>query len=315
MINLFCTLRKIILASQSPRRQHFLKELGIEYFLFRDLLFAKEKKNQDSLLTMETHAGDVATFGVRAKDDKEERPRPLELPEDYVFRTALRKVIDAMQQTGLIKNVQSFDGVGEGDGKGQEQGIRLEESTFEVKSDFSDILDMDRKEILHLSYLVEKYSFKSKILCHAKISPKVQHVKEQDVFETPLFITADTIVALGDDILGKPHDEADALDMLRRMVGRKHKVLTTVCVADLKEACMYSFTDIAHVHFAPWSTQLLEAYVKTGDPMDKAGSYGIQGVGMFLSDGIQGSWDTVAGLPVAKLLELLLHCEAIQVAS
>ena len=86
-------------------------------------------------------------------------------------------------------------------------------------------------------------------------------------------------------------------------------------MADVGVSCLYSFTDIAHVHFAPWSTQLLESYVRSGDPMDKAGAYGIQGVGMFLSDGIQGSWDTVAGLPVAKLLELLLHCEAIQIAS
>ena len=298
MVNLFRTSRQIILASQSPRRQRFLKDLGIEYLLCHDLRLSEEKHTGDASAFVETDSGAVAVFGVRAKDDTEERPRSLELPGNYVLRIALGKVMDAMRNTGF-----QISGIADGVG-----------STDAV--DFSDSVDFSgffsSTTTLDLSYMVKKHILNSSGLHHS-INPLTKLHKNR--IATPIFITADTIVALDDEILGKPQDEADALDMLSRMVGREHRVLTAVCVADLKTNCVYSFTDIAHVHFAPWSTEILESYIKTGDPMDKAGSYGIQGVGMFLSDGISGSWDTVAGLPMAKLLELLLHCEAIHIAS
>ena len=174
-----------------------------------------------------------------------------------------------------------------------------------------------------------------------------------------IILSADTVVAVDGDILGKPHDAAHALAMLQRLTGRGHEVISAVCLllppsagapeetsgtapgtasgtapgtapgntsgatpdrapytthsADNTAACQgcsaeeLIFSDTSRVYFHPWPESVLRAYVDTGEPHDKAGSYAIQGQGAFLVDRIEGSWSTVVGLPVTQLAHLLLH--------
>ena len=112
-------------------------------------------------------------------------------------------------------------------------------------------------------------------------------------------ITADTMVFLGDERLGKPHDEADALRMLTELSGNRHTVCTGVTVrqGDRQEA----FTTATDVYFRAASEAELLSYIATGEPMDKAGAYGIQGLGSLLVERIDGDFFNVMGLPVLPL--------------
>ena len=117
-----------------------------------------------------------------------------------------------------------------------------------------------------------------------------------------LVIAADTIVVC-DTIFGKPEDEADAARMLRALSGRAHQVMTAVSVAgDGRELTDVSVTD---VHFRPMSETEIADYIATGEPMDKAGAYGIQGFGSLFIERIEGDYYGVMGLPVCMLYEML----------
>ncbi len=116
-------------------------------------------------------------------------------------------------------------------------------------------------------------------------------------------ITADTLVFLGDERLGKPRDEADALRMLRALAGGRHTVCTGVTVRQGDK--QVSFTTSTEVVFRDASEAELRAYVASGEPMDKAGAYGIQGLGALLVEGIEGDFFNVMGLPVMPLARAL----------
>ena len=114
-----------------------------------------------------------------------------------------------------------------------------------------------------------------------------------------LVIGADTVVVLDGEILGKPADEDDAFKMLTALSGRKHKVYTGVCIIyNEKEEI---FHDCTEVEFYPLLPDEIRAYIKTGEPMDKAGSYGIQEKGSLFVKGIVGDYFSVMGLPVALI--------------
>ncbi|MCL2055154.1 MAG: Maf family protein [Oscillospiraceae bacterium] len=114
-----------------------------------------------------------------------------------------------------------------------------------------------------------------------------------------LVIGCDTVVIIDDVILGKPTDESDAVRMLRTLSGRSHRVITGVCIFGKGESM--SFSALTEVSFYPLTDSEIKGYIKTGDPMDKAGSYGIQGAGAFLVSGIKGDFYNVMGLPIARL--------------
>ena len=118
-----------------------------------------------------------------------------------------------------------------------------------------------------------------------------------------LVIGADTVVVYDGAILGKPADAADAARMLRMLSGKTHVVYTGVCLvcADKEE----TFYEQTQVTFYPLTEQEIEAYVATGEPMDKAGAYGIQGRGCTLVQGICGDYFNVVGLPVAAVCRRL----------
>ena len=118
-----------------------------------------------------------------------------------------------------------------------------------------------------------------------------------------LIITADTMVFLENDRLGKPRDEADALRMLTELAGNRHTVCTGVTVRQGGKA--EAFTVSTDVYFRPCTEEELRAYIATGEPMDKAGAYGVQSLGALLVERIDGDFYNVMGLPVEKLGQCL----------
>lgn len=115
-----------------------------------------------------------------------------------------------------------------------------------------------------------------------------------------IIIAADTVVVLDGKILGKPENEYQAKEMLFSLSGRTHFVYTGVCV--LKGEKRTVFHDCTKVEFYPLTEEEIDSYIKTGEPMDKAGAYGIQGRGCAFVEGIEGDFFNVMGLPVALLI-------------
>ena len=118
-----------------------------------------------------------------------------------------------------------------------------------------------------------------------------------------IVITADTMVFLDDQRLGKPQDEADALRMLTALQGRRHTVCTGVTVRQGDRVLTES--EATGVIFRPAEESELRAYIATGEPMDKAGSYGVQGKGALLVERLEGDFFNVMGLPVLRLSRML----------
>ena len=129
---------------------------------------------------------------------------------------------------------------------------------------------------------------------------------ERPAHDRRLLLGADTIVALGADILGKPENPAHALDMLRRLSGVTHEVISAVCLLGPDDEEV-TFHDVSRVRFAAWPDAVLAAYVATHEPDDKAGAYAIQGQGAVLVEAVDGSWSTVVGLPVTPLAREMLR--------
>ncbi len=120
-----------------------------------------------------------------------------------------------------------------------------------------------------------------------------------------LIISADTIVVSGGRILGKPSDEADAIAMLKMLSGKTHSVYTGYCVMSIKDAYTVCGRERTEVTFRELTDERIRGYIATGEPMDKAGAYGIQGMGAMLVKGIEGDFFNVVGLPVGALAETL----------
>jgi len=118
-----------------------------------------------------------------------------------------------------------------------------------------------------------------------------------------IVIAADTIVVCEGRVLGKPRDTADAKAMLSLLSGRDHQVMTGLCVIR-GEKCVTA-TEVTDIHFRDLSEAEIEAYVATGEPMDKAGSYGIQGGAALFAEKMVGDYFNVTGLPVCRLWKIL----------
>lgn len=129
-------------------------------------------------------------------------------------------------------------------------------------------------------------------------------LKENDTWDNDtLIIAADTVVANGDEILGKPQDAAHAATMLRALAGREHQVISGVAL--LYGEREITTADATSVQFAPMSEADITWYVASGEPMDKAGAYAIQGLASLFIKGLHGDYFNVVGLPVYRLNELL----------
>ena len=153
-------------------------------------------------------------------------------------------------------------------------------------------VDEDVDENLHPSLVVEELSLR-------KAKAVAAQADEED-----LIIAADTVVALEGTVLGKPADEGDAFSILSALSGNRHYVYTgfTVMRGDQVETCH----EVTAVDFRELDPEEIEHYIATGEPMDKAGAYGIQGFGALLIDRIEGDYFNVMGLPIHRLSRTLL---------
>jgi septum formation protein len=141
-----------------------------------------------------------------------------------------------------------------------------------------------------------------------KLHAAVQRMRQRALPAAPL-LCADTTVALGREILGKPRHAADAQRMLRALSGREHRVLTAVAVAHGRRIC--TALSVSVVRFDELSPGWISAYVASGEPMGKAGAYAIQGRASARIASIRGSYSGIMGLPLretAQLIESLVDC-------
>lgn len=123
---------------------------------------------------------------------------------------------------------------------------------------------------------------------------------------------ADTIVVLGDRVLGKPENREDARIMLDFLGGKEHRVITGFCVIDPSGRVSHSECVTTLVSMKPLSEREISAYIATGEPFGKAGSYAIQGIGAFMVKEIRGSYSNVVGLPLCELVQSLLILGALK---
>lgn len=119
---------------------------------------------------------------------------------------------------------------------------------------------------------------------------------------------ADTVVAAGQAILGKPVDEADARRMLGLLSGREHTVVTGCCLIGPDGRSAWEEAVTSRVRFAPLTEAAIAAYAATGESLDKAGGYAIQGLGAFMIAGVEGSYTNVVGLPLVEVVDVLIKC-------
>jgi septum formation protein len=125
-------------------------------------------------------------------------------------------------------------------------------------------------------------------------------------FPESLVMAADTSVVLDGRIMGKPRDREDAVRMLIELSGRRHQVVTGCSFVFLKNEFFKEFVTCSMVWIASFPKEFIYAYVDTGEPLDKAGSYAIQGMGAFLIERIEGSYANVVGLPLFETINMLL---------
>lgn len=171
------------------------------------------------------------------------------------------------------------------------ENLGLEFSVIESNADESSV----KSEGILVSVYVEELA----LLKAADVLKRIASKREV------LIISADTVVSIDDEILGKPKTEEDAFLMLKRLSGKTHKVFTGFCVmraSDAKSVCGFSETK---VRFKDLTDDEINSYIKTKEPMDKAGAYGIQGLGALLVSEISGDYLNVVGLPVSSLSDVL----------
>lgn len=170
-----------------------------------------------------------------------------------------------------------------------------------------------RKEILDamgLSYIVdvsdadESFSSDPKSMVLELSRRKAVAVAQKH--EDSIILAADTLVFCK-EVLGKPKNAAHAKEMLLQLSGNWHDVYTGVTMIDTHTGKTLSKADITRVHFIPLSESEIDAYIASKEPMDKAGAYGIQGMGGMFIDRIEGSYSNVVGLPMALVRSMLLE--------
>lgn len=149
----------------------------------------------------------------------------------------------------------------------------------------------------------ERYTPGEEPAAHAERLAREKAIAVARQQQDSLVIGSDTVVVLDGEVLGKPRDAEEAIRMLLRLQGREHVVATGIAVAHRGE--VRSDVEEVRVRFRAFDAERARAYVSTGEPMDKAGAYGIQGYGAALVERIEGDYFAVMGLPIARLMMLL----------
>jgi len=141
---------------------------------------------------------------------------------------------------------------------------------------------------------------------YVKILAGAKAGKISEAYPESWVIGADTVVVIGDAILGKPDSRAEARAMLKRLSGQVHRVFTGYAIYCKSKNVKFSETVKTDVLFKHLTDQEIEWYVHTKEPFDKAGAYAIQGLGTFLVKSVNGSYTNVVGLPVCEVIEFLI---------
>ena len=152
---------------------------------------------------------------------------------------------------------------------------------------------------------IDKNSVKPSLYVQELALLKACAVAEKLKNKNALIISADTIVYLDGEILGKPQNEDDAECMLSKLSGKCHSVFSGICVMDAKTLKSVCAKEETKVFFDKITPEKIKDYVKSGEPLDKAGSYAVQGLGALFVEKIEGDFFNVIGLPVKKLSEIL----------
>ena len=148
-----------------------------------------------------------------------------------------------------------------------------------------------------------------------ELSRLLAEEKARNVYSTTKeswVLGADTVVAIAEEILGKPEDGKRARRMLDLLSGREHRVITGFCILDPSGTVAHFETVTTLVQIKKLTEHEIKAYIRTGEPFGKAGSYAIQGIGSFMVEAISGSYTNVVGLPLCALIKALLSVKAIK---
>lgn len=149
----------------------------------------------------------------------------------------------------------------------------------------------------------ENEKFSTKLIENIALA-KARDVADKTTFPA-IIIGADTVVVIGDEILGKPKDDNDAFRMLKMLSGNNHRVISSIAVIDTETKKILKDSVTSEVTFKELSDEEIKAYIKTEEPCDKAGAYAIQGIaGMFVKS-INGCYSNIVGISVFKLAEML----------
>ena len=171
-----------------------------------------------------------------------------------------------------------------------------------------------RKEILQntkLKFEVQKSEIEEAVFEEESPESMVVRLAYEKAFDVAqknrekLVIGADTIVVLGDEVLGKPKDEEEAFDMIQKLSNKTHRVITGISLINLKKGIVVNDYQVSYVTFKDLSEDSIKDYINTNESLDKAGGYGIQGYGALLVEAIQGDYFNIVGLPISKLSDLL----------
>lgn len=143
----------------------------------------------------------------------------------------------------------------------------------------------------------------NEFVCHLARNKAID-VKKRCLYDD-IIIAADTIVCMDERIIGKPKSKQDAFQILKSLSGREHQVITGLCILCDKYGLNYESFEITNVFFKHLSDEEIIDYIDTGEPMDKAGAYGIQGIGGVFVEKIDGCYYNVVGLPIKKVYSVL----------
>ena len=171
-----------------------------------------------------------------------------------------------------------------------------------------------RKEILQntkLKFEIQKSDIEEVILENESPESMVVRLEYEKAYDVAqknkdkLVIGADTIVALDNEVLGKPKDKEEAYQMIKKLSNKTHKVITGISLINISHGMVVNDYVVSLVTFKDLSEDSIKDYINTNESLDKAGAYGIQGYGALLVDNIQGDYFNIVGLPISKLSDLL----------
>ncbi len=164
--------------------------------------------------------------------------------------------------------------------------------------------------IVHPQVVEENYGYEDPVAHVLRLS-RLKALSVKPKFTEGFILGADTTVVLDGNILGKPEDPLQAKAMLRKLSGRRHEVYTGLTLIDAKTGKEVQGYERTSVKIRRLSLEEIDAYVATGEPLDKAGSYGIQGYGAGIVEKIEGCYFNVVGLPIVRLVMLVRELERI----